>query len=94
MIQLQSRTHKMESSQTSQAQPLSLRLSGQIRLVNIGLVLKTGLDGLGGTEQNYDGGYDVSTYLLIGYDNPYPFAWRNLRFFNQALSTDFIETNF
>jgi hypothetical protein len=47
-----------------------------------------------GTEQNYDGGYDVSTYLLIGYDNPYPFAWRNLRFFRRALPTDIIEANF
>jgi hypothetical protein len=45
-------------------------------------------------EEDYDGAYTLGTNLIIGYDNPYPFAWRNLRFFNQALSTDFIEANF
>jgi hypothetical protein len=45
-------------------------------------------------EEDYDGAYTLGTNLIIGYDNPYPFAWRNLRFFRRALPTDIIEANF
>jgi len=46
------------------------------------------------TPANYDGSFNPSTDLIIGYNNEYPFNIKNLYFYDEAKEQSWVESHF